>query len=277
MDIASVAGHPDHPGHPGHPGDVGRAPLLQMRAATKTFGTFTALHAIDFSLNKGDVVAIIGPSGSGKSTLLRCINMLELIDSGTVSFKGEGLGTEMRGARRIRLPKKELDRQRRYFGMVFQGFHLFPHYSALDNVLAGPRIVGGAARKDVVERGRYLLARVGLADKIDHYPAQLSGGQKQRVAIARALAMEPEVMLFDEPTSALDPELVNEVLDVMKELAMSGTTMIVVTHEMEFARKVSNRVVFMDGGRIVDQGSPAHIFNGGGTERSRRFISNLRD
>ena len=274
MDIASVAGHP---GHPGHPGDVGRAPLLQMRAATKTFGTFTALHAIDFSLNKGDVVAIIGPSGSGKSTLLRCINMLELIDSGTVSFKGEVLGTEMRGARRIRLPKKELDRQRRYFGMVFQGFHLFPHYSALDNVLAGPRIVGGAARKDVVERGRYLLARVGLADKIDHYPAQLSGGQKQRVAIARALAMEPEVMLFDEPTSALDPELVNEVLDVMKELAMSGTTMIVVTHEMEFARKVSNRVVFMDGGRIVDQGSPAHIFNGGGTERSRRFISNLRD
>jgi polar amino acid transport system ATP-binding protein len=253
------------------------APLLRMHAATKMFGTFTALHGIDFSLNKGDVVAIIGPSGSGKSTLLRCINMLELIDSGEVSFKGEVLGTETRGGRRIRLPKKELDRQRRYFGMVFQGFHLFPHYSALDNVLAGPRIVGGAARKDIIERGRYLLARVGLADKINHYPAQLSGGQKQRVAIARALAMEPEVMLFDEPTSALDPELVNEVLDVMKELAMSGTTMIVVTHEMEFARKVSNRVVFMDGGRIVDQGSPACIFNGGGTERSKRFISKLRD
>jgi polar amino acid transport system ATP-binding protein len=252
-------------------------PLLRIRAATKQFGTFTALHAIDFSLNKGDVVAIIGPSGSGKSTLLRCINMLELIDSGTVSFKGEVLGTEMRGERRIRLPKKELDRQRRYFGMVFQGFHLFPHYSVLDNVLAGPRIVGGAARKDVLERGRYLLARVGLADKMNHYPAQLSGGQKQRVAIARALAMEPEVMLFDEPTSALDPELVSEVLDVMKELALSGTTMIVVTHEMEFARKVSNRVVFMDGGRIVDQGTPEYIFNGGGTERSKRFMSNLRD
>jgi len=256
---------------------TGGEPLLQMRAVTKEFGSFTALHAVDFSLNKGDVVAIIGPSGSGKSTLLRCINMLELIDSGTMSFKGEVLGTEMRGTRRIRLPKKELDRQRRYFGMVFQGFHLFPHYSVLDNVLAGPRIVGGAARKDVIERGRNLLARVGLADKMNHYPTQLSGGQKQRVAIARALAMEPEVMLFDEPTSALDPELVSEVLGVMKELAMSGTTMVVVTHEMEFARKVSNRVVFMEGGRIVDEGTPAHIFNGGGTERIKRFISNQRD
>ena len=257
--------------------NAGNEPLLQMRAVTKQFGTFTALHAIDFSLNKGEVVAIIGPSGSGKSTLLRCINMLDLIDSGTVSFKGEELGTEMRGDRRIRLPKKALDRQRRYFGMVFQGFHLFPHYSVLDNVLAGPRIVGRAAHKDILERGHYLLARVGLADKMNYYPAQLSGGQKQRVAIARALAMEPEVMLFDEPTSALDPELVSEVLDVMKELAISGTTMIVVTHEMEFARKVSNRVVFMDGGRIVDQGPPAYIFSGGGTERSKRFISELRD
>ncbi|MGV7241079.1 amino acid ABC transporter ATP-binding protein [Caballeronia sp. M23-90] len=267
MDASSIARNANESGNP----------LLQIQTATKQFGAFTALDAIDFSLDKGEVVAIIGPSGSGKSTLLRCINMLELIDSGTVTFKGEVLGTEMRGNRRIRLPKKELDRQRRYFGMVFQGFYLFPHYSALDNVIAGPRIVGREARKDVIERGRALLARVGLADKMKHYPAQLSGGQKQRVAIARALAMEPEVMLFDEPTSALDPELVNEVLDVMKGLAISGTTMIVVTHEMEFARKVSNRVVFMDGGRIVDQGSPAHIFNGGGTERTRRFISNMPD
>jgi polar amino acid transport system ATP-binding protein len=161
--------------------------------------------------------------------------------------------------------------------MVFQSFNLFPHYSALDNVLAGPRIVQGKARKDITERGKYLLSRVGLADKMNHYPAQLSGGQKQRVAIARALAMEPEVMLFDEPTSALDPELVNEVLEVIRELAVSGTTMVVVTHEMDFARKVSSRVVFMDGGRIVDQGPPRHIFNGGGTERSRRFIHSLKD
>lgn len=248
-------------------------PLLKMSAITKQFGDFTALHGIDFSLNKGDVVAIIGPSGSGKSTLLRCINMLELIDSGTMSFKGEELGSEMRGTRRTRLSNKELDRQRRYFGMVFQGFHLFPHYTVLDNVLSGPTIVGRAARKDVLERGKYLLARVGLADKMNHYPSQLSGGQKQRVAIARALAMEPEIMLFDEPTSALDPELVNEVLEVMKELAVSGTTMIVVTHEMEFARKVSNRVVLMDGGRIVDQGTPEHIFEGSGTERSKRFLA----
>ncbi|MDR3399407.1 MAG: amino acid ABC transporter ATP-binding protein [Pandoraea sp.] len=247
-----------------------------MRNVTKQFGAFTALHNIDFTLYKGDVVAIIGPSGSGKSTLLRCINMLDLIDAGVVTFKGEVLGSERHGERYVRLPKQALDRQRRYFGMVFQGFHLFPHYSVLDNVLAGPRIVGGAARKDVLERGKYLLARVGLSDKMHHYPSQLSGGQKQRVAIARALAMEPEVMLFDEPTSALDPELVKEVLDVMKELATSGTTMVVVTHEMDFARKVSNRVVFMDGGRIVDQGSPEQIFQGSGTERSKRFLSNVR-
>jgi polar amino acid transport system ATP-binding protein len=257
--------------------NTGNTPLLKMQGVTKSFGAFTALHSIDFSVERGEVVAIIGPSGSGKSTLLRCINMLELIDSGTISFKGESLGTEIRGERCIRLPKKDLDRQRRYFGMVFQGFHLFPHYSALDNVLAGPCIVERAARKEVMERGRYLLARVGLADKMDRYPAQLSGGQKQRVAIARALAMNPEIMLFDEPTSALDPELVSEVLDVMKELATSGTTMIVVTHEMEFARKVSSRVVFMDGGCIIDQGPPEKMFNGECSPRARRFLSNLRD
>ncbi|MBD1551535.1 amino acid ABC transporter ATP-binding protein [Pseudomonas sp. C2L12B] len=246
--------------------------MLQLTAVNKQFGDFTALHAVDFSVEKGDVVAIIGPSGSGKSTLLRCINMLELIDAGAIHFKGEELGSETRGGRRIRAANKTLDRQRRYFGMVFQGFHLFPHYSVLDNVLAGPLIVGRAARKDVIERGIYLLNRVGLADKINHYPSQLSGGQKQRVAIARALAMEPEIMLFDEPTSALDPELVNEVLEVMRELATAGTTMIVVTHEMEFARKVSNRVVLMDGGRIVDQGSPSELFEGSGSARCKRFI-----
>ena len=249
--------------------------LLEMRGVTKQFGTFTALKSVDFTLEKREVVAIIGPSGSGKSTLLRCINMLELIDAGTVNFKGEVLGSEMRGSRCIRLPKKELDRQRRHFGMVFQGFHLFPHYSVLENVLAGPRIVGKKSRKEVIERGKYLLTRVGLGERMNHYPAQLSGGQKQRVAIARALAMEPEVMLFDEPTSALDPELVNEVLDVMKELALSGTTMVVVTHELEFARKVATRVVLMDGGEIVDQGPPSYIFGGGGTPRCKRFLSRV--
>ena len=253
------------------------APLLEMRSVTKQFGDFTALHAVNFAMQRGEVVAIIGPSGSGKSTLLRCINMLEMIDSGIVTFKGEVLGTEMRGTRRVRLAPKALDRQRRYFGMVFQGFHLFPHYSALENVLAGPLIVKRAARREAIERGRYLLSRVGLADKMDHYPAQLSGGQKQRVAIARALAMEPEVMLFDEPTSALDPERVYEVMDVMKELAGAGTTMIVVTHEMEFARKASSRVVFMDGGRIVDQGAPSDIFSGRSTDRCRRFLASLND
>lgn len=259
-----------------HPFGNGRdQKMLEMKSITKRFGEFTALDNVDFSLNKGDVVAIIGPSGSGKSTLLRCINMLELIDSGSILFKGEELGVELRREKRIRLSSKDIDRQRKSFGMVFQGFHLFPHYTVLDNVLSGPLIVDRASRKDVIEKGTNLLRRVGLADKLNHYPAQLSGGQKQRVAIARALAMEPEVMLFDEPTSALDPELVSEVLEVIKELAVTGTTMVIVTHEMEFARKVSNRVVLMESGRIIDQGTPDYIFQGGGTERSRRFISKL--
>jgi polar amino acid transport system ATP-binding protein len=251
-------------------------PLLSMKSVTKKFGDFTALRSVNFSLNRGEVVAIIGPSGSGKSTLLRCMNMLELIDEGVVTFKGELLGMEQRNGRMFRLTKKDMDRQRRYFGMVFQGFHLFPHYCVLDNVIAGPCIVAGRKRAEMTKHGMRLLERVGLGDKAKHYPSQLSGGQKQRVAIARALAMEPEVMLFDEPTSALDPELVSEVLDVMKALATSGTTMVVVTHEMEFARKVSDRVVFMEHGSIVDQGSSENIFLGGGSERSKRFTSNSR-
>ncbi|GAB7534611.1 amino acid ABC transporter ATP-binding protein [Burkholderia sp. 3C] len=254
----------------GEPG----APLFEMRNISKHFGTFHALDDVNFTLAKGEVVAIIGPSGSGKSTLLRCMNMLELIDSGAMTLRGEALGTQMHGEKCVWLPKRKLDAQRRNFGMVFQNFHLFPHYTALGNVLAGPCIVGHQKRRDVVERGRQLLARVGLAERLDHYPAQLSGGQKQRVAIARALAMDPEIMLFDEPTSALDPELVKEVLDVMKELAEAGMTMVIVTHEMQFARKVADRVVLMDGGRIVDQGTPNYIFAGGGTERCRRFVFN---
>ncbi|WP_347558095.1 amino acid ABC transporter ATP-binding protein [Robbsia sp. KACC 23696] len=249
------------------------APLFEMCGIGKYFGGFAALKDIDFSLTKGEVVAIIGPSGSGKSTLLRCINMLELIDFGTMRFNGAALGTEMRGGKCVRAAKKTLDEQRRHFGMVFQGFHLFPHYTVLENVLAGPRIVGRKKKKTVLDQGARLLARVGLADRMHHYPGQLSGGQKQRVAIARALAMEPDIMLFDEPTSALDPELVGEVLDVMQELALAGTTMVVVTHEMDFARKVASRVVLMDGGEIVDQGTPDEMFAGGSTERCRRFMT----
>ena len=246
--------------------------FLDIRAVTKQFGDFTALDAVDFSLSKGEVVAMIGPSGSGKSTLLRCINMLELIDSGSITFKGEVLGTEMRGARCVRLPKKALDRQRRYFGMVFQGFHLFPHYSALDNVLAGPCIVGRKRKRDVMERGKYLLSRVGLEDRMHHYPAELSGGQKQRVAIARALAMEPEVMLFDEPTSALDPELVNEVLAVVRALAEGGMTLMMVTHEMRFAREVCDRVIFMHQGKVHESGPPERVFTQPQTAELQQFL-----
>lgn len=250
--------------------------FFRMRGIRKHYGALTALNGVDFDLHKGEVVSIIGPSGSGKSTLLRCMNMLEHVDEGITHFKGERLGAEVVGKRSVRLPKRELDRQRRYFGMVFQGLNLFPHYSVLDNVLAGPCIVGGRRRVEVLESCLSLLNRVGLLNKVDSYPSQLSGGQKQRVAIARALAMEPEIMLFDEPTSALDPELVMEVLEVMKELAQSGTTMVVVTHEMEFARQVSDRVVFMENGSIVDQGTAAHIFSDQASERCRRFTSNFR-
>ena len=246
--------------------------FLDMHAVTKQFGDFTALDAVDFSLSKGEVVAMIGPSGSGKSTLLRCINMLELIDAGSITFKGEVLGTEMRGTRCVRLPNKTLDQQRRYFGMVFQGFNLFPHYSALDNVLAGPCIVGRKRKRDMMEHGKYLLSRVGLADRMHHYPAELSGGQKQRVAIARALAMQPKVLLFDEPTSALDPETVGEVLQVMKELARDGMTMVVVTHEMEFAREVAHRVVVLDQGELIEQGPPEQIFTAPTHARTRAFL-----
>ncbi|MGF7188981.1 polar amino acid transport system ATP-binding protein [Robbsia andropogonis] len=255
--------------------DLG-VPLFEMSGVGKHFGSFAALKDVDFLLSKGEVVAIIGPSGSGKSTLLRCMNMLELIDFGAMRFNGEALGAETRGTKCVRLKDKALDHQRRHFGMVFQGFHLFPHYTVLDNVLAGPRIVGRKNSSTTLAQGERLLARVGLSDRMHHYPAQLSGGQKQRVAIARALAMEPEIMLFDEPTSALDPELVSEVLDVIQELALAGTTMVVVTHEMDFARKVASRVVLMDGGKIVDQGSPEQIFAGGSTERCRRFMTHQR-
>ena len=249
--------------------------LLTMTDVVKRFGDFVALKGVDFSVKRNEVVAIIGPSGSGKSTLLRCINMLELIDAGRMTFRGQTIGATEKNGKLFRKSKREMDRERRHFGMVFQAFNLFPHYTALQNVLSGPRIVGRQSGRDVTARGIALLQQVGLDDKIHHYPSALSGGQKQRVAIARALAMEPEMVLFDEPTSALDPEIVHEVLDVMKGLAAAGTTMVVVTHEMEFAHQVADRVVFMDGGEIIEQGAASEIFTSPKSDRLRRFLSTV--
>jgi len=221
------------------------------------------------------VVVIIGPSGSGKSTLLRCINFLEKPTAGRILFQGEEVGQRLVGSRLVPLPERELDRQRARMGMVFQRFNLFPHMTALQNVIEAPIHVRKMDRARAEEIGLELLRRVGLADKANQYPAFLSGGQQQRVAIARALAMEPEVMLFDEPTSALDPELVGEVLQVMKDLARDGMTMVVVTHEMGFAREVGDRVIFMDGGVILEEGSPEQIFSAPRHPRTREFLSKV--
>nr|WP_246351428.1 amino acid ABC transporter ATP-binding protein [Deinobacterium chartae] len=233
---------------------------------SKRFGGLEVLHDVNLEVLRGEVVAVIGPSGSGKSTLLRCVNRLEEPDAGVVEVAGVRLEAHARGqAARVR----EL-RQRT--AMVFQSFNLFPHLTALENVIEGPITVRRVPRAQAEARGLELLARVGLSDKAHAYPAQLSGGQKQRVAIARALAMDPEVLLLDEPTSALDPELVGEVLGVIRDLALEGRTMLLVTHEMRFARDVARRVVFMDGGRVVEQGEPQAFFAAPRTERARRFL-----
>jgi ABC-type polar amino acid transport system ATPase subunit len=235
-------------------------PIIEMKSVTKSFGLFQALHSIDLSVREGEIVVIIGPSGSGKSTLIRCINQLEEHNGGAIIVDGAEVG---RGRKRSVLVE---------VGMVFQSFNLFPHMTVLRNVALGPVRVRNLSWTEAEERAKRLLARVGLADQAMKYPAQLSGGQQQRVGIARALAMEPKVLLFDEPTSALDPEMVGEVLDVMQQLAKTGVTMVVVTHEMGFARKVADRVVFMDGGRIVEQGPPDEIFNTPRDLRLRSFL-----
>jgi polar amino acid transport system ATP-binding protein len=221
------------------------------------------------------VVVIVGPSGGGKSTFLRCINHLEKIDAGRLWVDGELVGYRQRGTKLYELPDREIARKRSEIGMVFQHFNLFPHMSALDNVMVGPVQVKGESRASARERGTAQLARVGLADKLAAYPAQLSGGQQQRVAIARALAMEPKLMLFDEPTSALDPELVGDVLGVMRHLAESGMTMIVVTHEMGFARKAADRVVFMADGQIVEQATPEEFFTNPRSPRAQDFLGKI--
>nr|WP_246336243.1 amino acid ABC transporter ATP-binding protein [Flexivirga oryzae] len=241
----------------------------------KDFHGVEVLKGIDMLVAEGEVVCLLGPSGSGKTTFLRCINQLEVFNGGRLYVDGELLGLRDAGGTLHRLPDKQIARQRRQIGMVFQRFNLFPHKTALENVIEGPVQVGGVRKKEAVAEAKVLLERVGLAERADHYPSQLSGGQQQRVAIARALAMKPKLMLFDEPTSALDPELVGEVLAVMRELADDGMTMIVVTHEIAFARDVADRVVFMDGGVVVEEGPPSEVIRAPKHERTKTFLSRI--
>ncbi|HEY7486875.1 MAG TPA: amino acid ABC transporter ATP-binding protein [Streptosporangiaceae bacterium] len=241
----------------------------------KQFGRLAVLRGIDLEVKPGEVMCVIGPSGSGKSTFLRCINHLEKINGGRLWVNGHLVGYRQKGDRLYELRDREVAAQRREIGMVFQQFNLFPHMTALGNVMEAPCRVRREGKQVVRERAVKLLDRVGLADKVDTYPAQLSGGQQQRVAIARALAMQPTLMLFDEPTSALDPELVGEVLDVMRQLAVDGMTMVVVTHEMGFAREVGDSLVFMDGGVVVEQGHPREVLSNPQHPRTQDFLSKV--
>ncbi|MFN7951494.1 MAG: amino acid ABC transporter ATP-binding protein [bacterium] len=247
-------------------------PILRLDGVSKRFGAHEVLSDVDLAVARGEVVAIIGPSGSGKSTLLRCINHLERPTRGHVWFDGEAIGEREVDGRWIPRPEREIDAQRRRIGMVFQRFHLFPHKTALANVVEAPVRVKGEPVAAATEAALTLLERVGLADKRDEYPPRLSGGQQQRVAIARALAMQPDLMLFDEATSALDPELVGEVLEVMRDLAHSSMTMLVVTHEMGFAREVAHRVVVLEAGRKVEEGSAEQVFTAPAQPVTQRFL-----
>ena len=253
-------------------------PLVVIDGLWKAFGELVILKDVSLSVNRGDVTVLIGPSGSGKSTLLRCVNQLERIQAGSILIDGELQGYEqepLSDGRLQRLKAKDISRQRSRIGMVFQRFNLFPHMTALENVMEAPRRVKGVPKEKAKKRALELLERVGLGERATHYPGELSGGQQQRVAIARALAMDPEIMLFDEPTSALDPELVSEVLTVLQELAESGMTMIVVTHEMGFAREMADNVVFMDEGQIVEQGAPQDVINNPKSDRLQAFLQSV--
>jgi polar amino acid transport system ATP-binding protein len=254
---------------------TGAPPMLRTEQVCKDFGSLRVLKGISLEVVRGEVMCLIGPSGSGKSTFLRCINHLEQITSGRVYVDGEVMGYHDRGGRLHEMHPREVAAQRRDIGMVFQRFNLFGHRTALENVVEAPLRVKGVPRADAARRAMAMLHRVGLAAKADAYPAQLSGGQQQRVAIARALAMEPKLMLFDEPTSALDPELVGEVLEVMKALAHDGMTMVVVTHEMGFAREVADTVVFMDDGVVVESGDPRAVLTDPQHHRTRSFLSKV--
>ncbi len=249
--------------------------MVEARQVRKSFGRLDVLNGIDLTVNPSEVLCLIGPSGSGKSTFLRCINHLEKIDGGELRIDGELVGYRQSGDRLYELKDREVCSKRAQIGMVFQRFNLFPHMSVLDNVIAGPVWVKKESASDSRQQARLLLERVGLGDKVESYPNQLSGGQQQRVAIARALAMQPKLMLFDEPTSALDPELVGEVLDVMRTLAQDGMTMIVVTHEMGFAREVGDTVAFMDAGVVVESGHPARVLTAPQHDRTRSFLSKV--
>ncbi|MDF0498614.1 amino acid ABC transporter ATP-binding protein [Bradyrhizobium yuanmingense] len=247
--------------------------ILKAVAVSKSFGAFKALKGIDLEVVPGEVLCLLGPSGAGKSTFLRCINQLEVIDGGTLWVNGECVGYRRVGDKLYEIPEREIARQRRATGMVFQRFNLFPHKTALQNVIEGPVQVLNVEQKQAEQHACELLRRVGLLEKRDAYPIELSGGQQQRVAIARALAMKPSLMLFDEPTSALDPELVGEVLAVMRDLAHTGMTMMVVTHEIGFAREVASRALFMDQGQVVEAGPPEQVLGSPTQPRTRDFIS----
>ena len=250
-------------------------PMVKAEGVHKSFGHAHSLKGIDLEVAPREMFCLVGPSGSGKSTFLRCINHLEKISAGRLWVDGHLVGYRQKGDKLYELKEREVAAQRRDIGMVFQRFNLFPHMTALENVMEAPVQVKGESRAVARERARKLLDRVGLAARVDHYPSQLSGGQQQRVAIARALAMEPKLMLFDEPTSALDPEMINEVLEVMVGLAAGGMTMIVVTHEMGFARRAAHRVVFMDEGRIVEERTPEDFFTDPDSERAKDFLSKI--
>ena len=246
--------------------------LVEISDVHKSYNDLEVLHGITLTVRPGQVVALLGPSGSGKSTLLRAINHLETIDRGEITIDGEFIGYEQRGDRLFELREKHVLQRRTRVGMVFQNFNLFPHLTALENITEAPVGLKRMTRAEAKERAKVLLARVGLADYADRYPRQLSGGQQQRVAIARALALDPDVLLFDEPTSALDPELVGEVLSVIRDLANGGTTLIIVTHEMGFAQEVADHVVFLDSGRIVEQGPPEKVLRSPEQARTQEFL-----
>jgi polar amino acid transport system ATP-binding protein len=249
--------------------------MVDARSVRKSYGSNEVLQGITLSVEQGEVLCIIGPSGSGKSTFLRCLNHLESINGGRIYVNDELMGYRQAGKVLHEMKPKDIAKQRQAIGMVFQRFNLFPHMTALQNVIEAPIGVGGVNPEEAKQLGLELLAQVGLADKGEHYPSQLSGGQQQRVAIARALAMKPKLMLFDEPTSALDPELVGDVLDVMKGLAKAGMTMIVVTHEMGFAREVADKVVFIDKGQIVEMGTPKQVLDKPQEARTKAFLNKV--
>ena len=249
--------------------------LAEAVNVQKHFGSLQVLKGINMTIRRGEVTCILGPSGSGKSTFLRCFNQLETLDGGYILVEGQPIGVKLKNGTLHKQSEAEMAKSREDVGMVFQGFNLFPHMTVLENICEAPIRVRREKKAVVVQRAKDLLARVGLADKADSYPVSLSGGQQQRVAIARALAMQPKLMLFDEPTSALDPELVGEVLDVMKDLAKAGMTMIVVTHEIGFAREVADNLVFMDGGYVIEHGSPAQVISNPQHERTQQFLAKV--